>query len=91
MTTQEQIKHQHAILSTLQFMTIQAERIGGHADIVGDGEQMLLTDDLRALLTMYGLKAEEVDKGLRSGLDTQDDMEVVAVEQDQLDTSETSK
>ena len=75
--TTEQIKNQLAIRNTLNFMHIQTQRLIAHADIVGNGEQALELDTLRAQVDKLGIIAEETLSHLRSILETQEDMDVV--------------
>lgn len=79
MSTTDKIKHQMAIMNTLQFMTIQVQRLTAHADIVGDGEQILINDDLRILIDKYGLLAETVSNYLRAILETSEDIPAVVI------------
>ncbi len=77
--TSEILKHQNAIENTLKFMVIQVERMAGHATIVNDSEQLLLNDDLLALVDKYGLRAEIVGNQLRSVLETAEEMPAVVI------------
>ncbi len=71
------LDHQYQIQQTLRFMTIQVARMADHATEVGDGDQILLNDDLRALIDEYGLLAETIGNRLRSALETSEDMPAV--------------
>ena len=75
--TNEQIKHQKEIVQVFRFMHIQLERCQGHADIVGDGAQIIGIDDTLARIDAQGVIAEETLSHLRTLLDTQEDMDVV--------------
>ena len=61
-------------------MHIQTQRLIAHADIVGNGEQALELDTLRAQVDKLGIIAEETLSHLRTLLDTQEDMQPVVVD-----------
>lgn len=70
MTTIEQVKAQRSIALTYQFMSIQIQRVQAAATLVGDGEQLIGADDLRALIDAKGVLAEEILVRLSDALDT---------------------
>lgn len=84
MNFEVQLDHALIIEQTNRYEAIAAERQQAHADIIADGELLLLIDDLRALLQRIGAKTEEIANGLRVKIDTTEDMPVVELETDEV-------